>query len=290
MGSLDTVVRPAFNGVFTFEQIRGPEAPETYSWRVTLDQGQKLVSIDDQTAAVQYEDGSTAMVISSDTVGQAHDATGAKVPTSLTVSGDTVTLHVSHRSGSFVYPVVAGHGWEAAYVEDDSGPDAGSDLGWSSDEALLRDPFADSSQKICKWDSSVSYRVCITQNFSSLTVGGAATAAVKNYRVRITGGSGGVSIFHAAVVAAYRGVTTDDNGGNRHLGAGRKVWHIGVPRLGHTYNLVPPWHGVRVVVTPGGYQCAYTSSTLKHGQTTWKLTTPDVCQGAPDIALPNPPK
>jgi hypothetical protein len=269
MGNLDTVVRPAFNGVFTFEQIRGPDAPETYSWRVTLDSGQTLVSIDDQTAAVQYADGTPAMVISADVTGQAHDATGAKVPTSLTVSGDTVTLHVSHRNASFAYPIVAGHGWEAAYVEDDTG----SDLGWSSDDALLRDPFAGSSQRECAWDSSVTYRVCITQNYNDGTNNGQRTVAVTNYRVRFTGGANGVSIFHTTVVAGEFGPSS--------FGPATKTWHLGVPRINHTYNLVPPWHGVPVTVSnvPGLFQCAHTSSTLKHGKSTWKLDSPQNCQG-----------
>ena len=284
MGNVDTVVRPAFNGVFTFEQIRGPDAPETYSWRVTLDSGQTLVSIDDQTAAVQYDDGTTAMVISSDTTGQAHDATGAKVPTSLTVSGDTVTLHVSHRSGSFVYPIVAGHGWEAAYVEEDSGADAGSDLGWSSDDALLRDSFASRSQTECAWDNSVTYRVCITQNYSPGTDdGGRYTVAVKNYRVRFTGGANGVSIFHTTVVAGVQGVSS----ATHHIYASTtKTWHLGVPRIKHTYNLVPPWHDVPVGIINGSgtYQCAHTFSTIKHGKSTWKLISPQNCQG--QLGLP----
>ncbi len=53
----------------------------------------------------------------------AHDAVGAAVPTSLSLSeGDVVTLTVHHRVGDpaavgapFVYPIFAGEGWEGGF-------------------------------------------------------------------------------------------------------------------------------------------------------------------------------
>lgn len=50
----------------------------------------------------------------------AHDAEGSNVPTTLAVSGvDVITLTVHHRTGNpltggtpFVYPIIAGAGWE----------------------------------------------------------------------------------------------------------------------------------------------------------------------------------
>ena len=38
----------------------------------------------------------------------AHDARGTSVPTSLTIgAGDTVVLHVLHKNGDYLYPIVA---------------------------------------------------------------------------------------------------------------------------------------------------------------------------------------
>jgi hypothetical protein len=111
---VDTAIRPIFDGVMAFETIRDASSPEAFSWRVTLDSGQTLRSINSQNAGVYYEDGTPAMGISAE---RAHDATGTTVPTSLTVSsGNVITLTVSHRSDDFVYPIVAGTGWENGYV------------------------------------------------------------------------------------------------------------------------------------------------------------------------------
>lgn len=49
------------------------------------------------------------------TAEQAHDATGKEVPTSLEVSGSVLTLKVEFHQGHFVYPILAGAGWETSY-------------------------------------------------------------------------------------------------------------------------------------------------------------------------------
>lgn len=111
---VDTVVRPVYNGAMTFESIRDATAPEAFSWRVELDADQHLTQVDDQTAEVYWSDDTPAMMISAQ---PAHDATGATVPTKLATSGtNVITLTVSHRGASFVYPVLAGPGWQAAYI------------------------------------------------------------------------------------------------------------------------------------------------------------------------------
>jgi hypothetical protein len=122
---VDTVVRPIFDGMMTFESIRDVTAPENFSWRVTLDADQTLKSVDDQTAEVYYDDGTPAMMISAQ---PAHDATGATVPTTLAVtSPDLITLTVSHQAGRFVYPVAAGPGWETGYISTAPGPPTATD-------------------------------------------------------------------------------------------------------------------------------------------------------------------
>ncbi|HEU5142726.1 MAG TPA: PASTA domain-containing protein [Solirubrobacterales bacterium] len=105
----------------TFPSIADSAGPADYSWEVTLFEGQDLKSVDDQHAAVYYEDGEH--VAFSIAAVQAHDADGTDVPTSLAVSEPNVlTLTVHHRAGDpaangapFDYPVVAGAGWEGGF-------------------------------------------------------------------------------------------------------------------------------------------------------------------------------
>jgi sugar lactone lactonase YvrE len=114
--NVDSVVRPIFNGITTFQNIRDATAPETYSWDVPLAEGQTLRSIDPLDAEVVYEDGTVAMLITAE---RAHDAIGENVPTILSVSnGNVVTLTVSHQQASVVYPVIAGSGWEGGYTSE----------------------------------------------------------------------------------------------------------------------------------------------------------------------------
>jgi hypothetical protein len=109
----DLVTRPMFDGVTEFQAIRGPEAPETYSWTVDLAEGQTLEMAGENVAEVYCEDGTPAMSIMPQ---PAHDATGKNVNTSITVSeGDVLTLTVHHREAGVVYPVIGGANFETGY-------------------------------------------------------------------------------------------------------------------------------------------------------------------------------
>ncbi len=108
---------PTFDGTTSFPAIQGTSDPENFSWEVELSDGQELQLVDSRHAAVYYtEDGQLALDI---TAGEAHDAVGSDVPTSLAVFGENViTLTVHHRVGNpvaggapFEYPVLAGAGW-----------------------------------------------------------------------------------------------------------------------------------------------------------------------------------
>lgn len=112
---------PEYNGVQTFQDIRGPEGPEEFSWQVGLDEGQELRLVDDQHAEVLYsEEERLSFTISAI---PAHDAIGTNVPTTLAITQpDILTLTVHHREGnpaaggaSFDYPVIAGAGWEGGF-------------------------------------------------------------------------------------------------------------------------------------------------------------------------------
>ncbi len=112
---------PPFDGAMTFQSIKDPTGPEDYSWEVQLGEGEALRAIDERRVEVYWtEDETRAMLIEAQL---AHDAEGTSVPTTLAVSeGNVITLSVHHRAGnpaaggaSFVYPVVAGAGWEGGF-------------------------------------------------------------------------------------------------------------------------------------------------------------------------------
>jgi streptogramin lyase len=109
---VDSVIRPEYNGVQIAQVIRSESSPEVFSWRVKLAPRQELVSANKTQAEVIYSDGTEAFLITAE---PAHDATGKPVPTSLEVHGDELTVRVEFHSGTFVYPVVAGEGWETSY-------------------------------------------------------------------------------------------------------------------------------------------------------------------------------
>jgi DNA-binding beta-propeller fold protein YncE len=110
---VDTVTRPLFDGLLTFATIRDDSAPESYSWEIQLENEQELKLIDSQHAAVYYAGGYPAMAITAE---PAHDATGSDVATSLSISEDhIVTLTVKHHATNYVYPVMAGAGWQGGF-------------------------------------------------------------------------------------------------------------------------------------------------------------------------------
>jgi hypothetical protein len=110
----DTLVRPIYDGAQTFGIIRNASAPENYSWEVQLEPGASLKLENSKYAEVYYASGHPAFGISAEL---AHDAIGTTVPTELSVSDSNVlTLTVKHHSASFVYPVVAGAGWQGGFI------------------------------------------------------------------------------------------------------------------------------------------------------------------------------
>jgi sugar lactone lactonase YvrE len=113
-GQADTIIRPTYDGDLTFQTIRDSSAPESYSWTVNLEGGETLQLLSAQFAQVYYSSGHPAFGISAE---PASDAVGTAVPTELSVSeGDVLTLTVKHHAGSFVYPILAGAGWEGGFV------------------------------------------------------------------------------------------------------------------------------------------------------------------------------
>jgi PASTA domain len=120
LGVTPAAAAPPYDGTMSFQAITDASGPEEFSWTVELGDDQELKLIDDQEAGVFYEGGVRAFSISAES---AHDAEGSNVPTTLAVSeGDVITLTVHHRAGnplrggaSFLYPIVAGTGWEGGF-------------------------------------------------------------------------------------------------------------------------------------------------------------------------------
>jgi PASTA domain len=117
LGATSAPAASLSEGGMSFQAITSVAGPEDFSWTVNLGDDQELKAIDDQSVGVFYEDGHPAFTLHAV---KARDAVGTKVPTTIAVSGpDMITLTVHHRAGNplaggapFVYPVVAGAGWE----------------------------------------------------------------------------------------------------------------------------------------------------------------------------------
>lgn len=132
--SVDTVVRPVYDGLLAFQVIRDATGPEAYEWELNLHPSQTLEPIDADHAGVFYSDGTQAFLIASPS---ARGADGSPVPTSLTVTGSNVITLTVHHNGvsSLSYPVTAGTAFHAGYstvifipppeTEDPEGMDIG---------------------------------------------------------------------------------------------------------------------------------------------------------------------
>jgi len=115
---VDTILRPAYNGLMSFQAIRDPAGPEEYSWEIFLNSEETLKLLDPEQAAVVWPDGTQAMLI---TATRAHGADGSEVQTSLSLSGGNVlTLTVHHQKPGVVYPVVAGIGWQGGFRTEET--------------------------------------------------------------------------------------------------------------------------------------------------------------------------
>jgi tripartite motif-containing protein 71 len=138
--SVDTVTRPLNDGGMIFEAIRDDTAPETYSYEVALGEDQELRQIDETDVQVFYSFGFPAFLISAV---PAHDAIGTEVPTTIHITRENVvTLTVHYKAGTegqpFVFPIVAGTGWEGGFIseEADFGLSGTEEEGGSEEEGI----------------------------------------------------------------------------------------------------------------------------------------------------------
>jgi PASTA domain len=171
MAAPNAVAVPLDEGGTTFPAIADSAGPEDYSWEVTLFDGQDLKSVDDQHAAVYYEDGEhVAFTIAAV---KAHDADGTDVRTSLAVSEPNILiLTVHHRAGNpaaggapFDYPVIAGEGWEGGFkTEVVLGP---------KDEQELREERERKAREEREAAEREPVPVCLVSNVKGRTLKGA---------------------------------------------------------------------------------------------------------------------
>jgi hypothetical protein len=116
----DGIIRPLYDGSMFFASIRGPEAPEEYSWEFHLGEELELKSTGEQTAGVYWSNGVLGMGIAAT---PAHDGAGEVVPTTLSVIGKNVVALTVHYRGTnrvgkpFTYPIVAGSAIQVGYEE-----------------------------------------------------------------------------------------------------------------------------------------------------------------------------
>jgi hypothetical protein len=117
----DTAPIRDYDGVM-IPEIRGLGSPERYPLRISLARRQELRQVSPTEVQVVYTDGAESFAITAE---KAHDADGAKVPTTLEMTGeDEITLTVHHRAGNpagggapFDYPITAGEGWEGGPLQ-----------------------------------------------------------------------------------------------------------------------------------------------------------------------------
>jgi hypothetical protein len=129
---VDTIIRPAYDGLMAFNAIRDSAGQESYSWEVRVGEGESLRLINPQHAGVFWEDGTQAMLLAAQ---PAHDGDGKAVETTLTVSeGNIVTLTVHHKVPGIIYPVVAGVGYLGGFqtIEGPPLPPEGFEYGFET--------------------------------------------------------------------------------------------------------------------------------------------------------------
>lgn len=121
----DFMVAPTPVGVETFHQLRSAASPEDLPLKLNLPSGATLrAGQDGEGAQVINARGETTMSISQP---RAVDADGQQVPTSYSVQGDSITLHVAHRSGDWMYPILVD-----PYVTDAFTSPVRNWYGWSA--------------------------------------------------------------------------------------------------------------------------------------------------------------
>jgi len=109
----DDVVIPTNDGAQFLKVLNGPSAAESFSYRINVPAGGKLVQVSGGPDGVNHTNlaavvlnGDGAMV-GSISLPWAYDKKGQPVQTFFTAQGETLTQHVLHRNAAYTYPIVA---------------------------------------------------------------------------------------------------------------------------------------------------------------------------------------
>lgn len=105
----DTLLRPTSTGLETYEQLRGPDAPSVFAWRLDLRPGQRA-SLDGGALTVE-QDGQQIVAVPEPV---AFDADHALVPTTVGLVGKVLSVTVS-RTADVAYPVMVDPDWQSVY-------------------------------------------------------------------------------------------------------------------------------------------------------------------------------
>ncbi len=103
----DTAVKPTGTGFDISALLRSPHSPRTLYYKVGMPAGGALR---------QQPDGSVRVVAHHHTLGRvtpplAQDASGAEVPVTMSVEGDSLVLHIESAAGEVQYPVAVDPGY-----------------------------------------------------------------------------------------------------------------------------------------------------------------------------------
>jgi hypothetical protein len=98
----DLFVAPNSFGTELFDLLRSKESPEDLSFEISVPAGAELRS-DGRGGAEVVREGETITSIPKPT---AVDAQETEVPIQTEVDGDSISLHINHRSGEYAYPIL----------------------------------------------------------------------------------------------------------------------------------------------------------------------------------------
>jgi hypothetical protein len=125
----DTLLRPTTTGLESYEQLRGPDAPSVFAWRLDLRAGQRA-SLAARVLTVE-QDGQAIVVVPEPI---AYDADHALVPTVVRFDRNVLTVTVSPPA-NVAYPLVVDPVWESRY-DWGTNPAAFGTEGWFAESPI----------------------------------------------------------------------------------------------------------------------------------------------------------
>ena len=120
----DTLLRPTVSGLETYEQLRGPDAPEVFAWRLDLRDDQQAELRDGRVVVSQG--GQTIVEVAAPA---AFDADHVVLPTQMELVGNVLSVTVKHRASDVAYPVLVDPDWQSRYDWTER-PGAVGPAGW----------------------------------------------------------------------------------------------------------------------------------------------------------------